>query len=564
VSSRVAAPLAAVIVALGVASDGVGQEPETVAEPVAPDAVVAPAPFTQYRLRAVRVETQDIFRPQETGERVIPRILNAAHAKTRTETVMREMFVHPGDLVDASHAEELARNLRALGIFAEVEVALVPASTPGEADLVVRTRDRLTLAVGGGVSYVGGATGFNASVSESNFFGNGDRLAASFRQNDEGDFRGVGSWNDLHLLDTWMTGSLRLSRTDDGDGIGVEVARPFKHLRDPRSWRVGASYDELAQEYYVLGEESGSVPYERAAAEGELAGLDGDRFARSGFGIQARVADVGYGAAEGSLAPDLRVPGDTRTMFVGPTYRGRWIDGFRTATAIDTLGYVQDIALATEIELAVGCVLRDEDGRDFETQPAIDAHLGFAAEPSAGWLVGCASDGALRWGDDGLVGWRAAARAQSVRMWNDAHALAGTVRFDAGDEDQDLELQLTLGADSGLRGYDARLFAGTRRLVASVEERWDTGVEIWAFRFGLAAFCDSGWLSDGPSLGRPYLGAGGGVRIGSAPLFGSTVLRMDITTALDDAVGNTDGVEFSVVVGQAFTFGGAARIPATR
>jgi outer membrane protein assembly factor BamA len=104
----------------------------------------------------VRVETQDVFRPNEAGERFVPRLVNSLHVLTRKETVMREVFVQPGDLVDVTHAAELERNLRALGIFAEVEVRLVPATTEGEADLVVRTRDRLTLAAGGGASPKGG------------------------------------------------------------------------------------------------------------------------------------------------------------------------------------------------------------------------------------------------------------------------------------------------------------------------------------------------------------------------------------------------------------------------
>ena len=542
---------------MGQAQEAVAQASEEVAPPRAEAS-------QSYRLRAVRVETQDVFRPAETGERVVPRLVNALHVTTRRETVMREVFVQPGDLVDTSHAEELERNLRALGIFAEVEVRLVPTSTEGEADLVVRTRDRLTLAAGGGASYVGGTTGFNVSASESNVLGHGDRVAASFRETDDGDFRGVATWQDLHLFDTWMRNSMRVSRTDDGDGFGVEVDRPIKHLRDPRSWRVAASYDELAQEYYELGEEEGSVPFRRTAIEGELGAQHGERFARSGFGFTGRFLDMDYGEAVGALAPSLRVPGATRSLFLAPTFRGRWIDGFRTATAIDTLGFVQDIALATEFECAAGGLVRDEDGRGTELQPAFEAHAGVAWEPRAKWLLGVATDGGARWGESGLAGWRATARLQSVWLWRDDQALCGTVRFDAAEEDQDLPVQFTLGADSGLRGYDSRLLEGRKRVVASVEERWDTGLDLWAFRIGLAAFGDAGWITDGPRFGRPYLGVGGGLRIGSAPLFGANVLRMDFATALDDADGNTDGPEFSVTVGQAFTFGGASRIPALR
>ena len=546
-------PLAWCAVAAAIASCHVASAQERVADST-----------RSYRLRAVRVETQDVFRPEEAGERFVPRLVNSLHALTRKETVMREVFVQPGDLVDVTHAAELERNLRALGIFAEVEVRMVPATTEGEADLVVRTRDRLTLAAGGGASYVGGTSGLNANVAESNLFGLGDRAALSFRSSDDGEFRGVASWQDLHLFDTWMRSTMRLSRTDEGDGIGVEVDRPFKHLRDPRSWRVGAAYDEVAQDYYFLGDEIASAPYRRGGIEAEVGHLHGDRFARSGFGAMARAVDIDYATATGAFGPSLRVPGDTQSVFVAATFRGRWIDSFRTATAMDTLGFVQDIALAQEVEIAAGGYVRSEDSSDTEVQPAVESHLGLAAEPIAGLLCGVATDGALRWGDDGLVGWRAEMRAQVALCWSDAHALLTSARFDAGDEQQDLPIQFTLGADSGLRGYDSRLFAGDRRLVASAEERWDTGIELWAFRIGLAAFVDAGWMSTSRDLGRPWIGTGGGLRIGSAPLFGSTVLRMDFSTALDDAEGNQGGLEFSVVVGQAFTFGGASRIAPLR
>ncbi|MEQ1634179.1 MAG: hypothetical protein ABL997_17500, partial [Planctomycetota bacterium] len=508
------------------------------------------------RLRAIRISTDDIFTPTESGDRVLPRLVNAVHITTDRDVVRREVFVNPGDWVEVSQAEELERNLRALSIFAEVRVELVPTSIEGEVDLVVRTRDRLTLLLGGGASYVGGVSGFNAVVGESNFLGLGDRLAGTFRDSSDGEFRGALSYNDLHVFDTWVRGNLRLSRTDEGDGVGIDVERPFKHLKDEHSWRAAAANDELAADYYRLGEEEGSVPYRRFAVDTGTSWASGPRYERTSTGGVLRLEQIDYGEANGAIAPELRVPGDTVKLFAGGVYRGQWVRSFREAASFDTLGFVQDIALSTQLEVALGGSIRDEDQRGTELQPELQLHAGTVLLPFDRALLGIAGDGSIRTANGSPAGWNLSARAQTLVEVAERHAFAGQVRFDAVYEEQDLEPELTLGADTGLRGYDSRLFFGTHRLLCNVEERWDTGLEVFVFRLGLCAFTDIGWISDSDALGRPYVGAGGGVRIGSAPLLGAPVLRIDLARALDDAEGNDDGFALAVTVGQAFTFGG--------
>ncbi len=511
------------------------------------------------RLRAIRVSTDEVFHDAERSGRVLPRLVNAVHVTTDRDVVLREVFVQPGQWIDVSQAEELERNLRALGIFAEVRVQLVRTNVPLEVDLVIVTRDRLTLILGGGASYVGGVSGFNVAAGESNLRGQGDRVAGTFRDSSDGEFRGAVSYSDLHLFDTWIRGNVRLSRTDEGDGLGLEVERPWKHLKDPQSWRLALAHDELAADYFRLGEEEGSVPYRRLALDSSLLWADGPRYDRSGFGGTARIEQLEYGEATGALAPELRVPGDTVRLFAGGTFRGQWISAFREASAFDTLGFVQDIALATQLEVTLGGSLRDEAGRGTELQPELQLHAGTVFEPWAATLLGLSTDGTIRFANGAAVGFNVSARTQWLSAVAKHHALAGQLRFDAVDEEQDLTAELTLGADNGLRGYDARLLSGTHRLLANLEERWDTGLEIWVFRLGLCAFTDVGWMGRSEALGRPFVGAGGGVRVGSAPLLGAPVLRIDLARPLDDVDGNMDGWNLAVTVGQAFTFGGASR-----
>src|SRR5689334_23269097 len=86
-------------------------------EPAATDAV---------RLREIRVTTRDVFAEDSAAERPLEALVNALHWTTREGVVRRELWFHEGDVIDAATAAELERNLRALGIFAEVTVRLVP------------------------------------------------------------------------------------------------------------------------------------------------------------------------------------------------------------------------------------------------------------------------------------------------------------------------------------------------------------------------------------------------------------------------------------------------------
>ena len=65
----------------------------------------------------------------------------------------------------------------------------------------------------------------------------------------------------------------------------------------------------------------------------------------------------------------------------------------------------------------------------------------------------------------------------------------------------DPEVQLLLGAESGLRGYPVRRFQGTRSLLLSLEERCSSPT-IWrsCSPVGIAGFVDSGsaWPDDVP------------------------------------------------------------------
>ena len=74
------------------------------------------------------------------------------------------------------------------------------------------------------------------------------------------------------------------------------------------------------------------------------------------------------------------------------------------------------------------------------------------------------------------------------------HATIGRVSYQHG-QNLDPEVQLLLGAETGLRGYPVRQFSGNRSLLMTLEERWFFADDVAQLgSLGLAGFVDTGFV----------------------------------------------------------------------
>ena len=106
--------------------------------------------------------------------------------------------------------------------------------------------------------------------------------------------------------------------------------------------------------------------------------------------------------------------------------------------------------------------------------------------------------------------------------------------------------QLTLGGDTGLRGYPSRYQIGDRRYLFTVKERYYTKLEPFGlFRVGWAVFADFGraWYEDSaPAWVPPRNGdhfdtladGGVGLRLESIRTRGDRVIHIDLAKPLVD------------------------------
>ncbi len=126
----------------------------------------------------------------------------------------------------------------------------------------------------------------------------------------------------------------------------------------------------------------------------------------------------------------------------------------------------------------------------------------------------------------------------------------------AAGHNLDLENQLLLGGDSGLRGYPLRYQGGNARALLTVEERYFTDwYPFRLFRIGGATFFDVGRTWGPAPLAQPNLGllkdAGFGLRIGNARSGLGNVIHVDIAFPMDGD-SSIKRVQFVVQTKQSF------------
>jgi outer membrane protein assembly factor BamA len=107
-----------------------------------------------------------------------------------------------------------------------------------------------------------------------------------------------------------------------------------------------------------------------------------------------------------------------------------------------------------------------------------------------------------------------------------------------GSDNLDLDNQLLLGGDSGLRGYPLRYQGGQAKALLTLEHRIFTDWYPWRlFNVGAAIFFDAGRTWGDNPVGAANLGllrdVGVGLRLGSNRLGEGGVLHIDFAFPLD-------------------------------
>ena len=477
----------------------------------------------------VLLDNQNIFdldEPKDNKE--LFRLANDLHIKTRPDVIRKQLLFKPGDRYNRHVIDESERILRADGYFYDAWIREV-SYHDNQVDLRVTTKDVWTLNPGFNFSRSGGTNSIGVQLQDTNFLGSGADFKVFHTNTVDRNTTGIQA-SDQHTFGTWVSSALTLSNNSDGYLREASVQLPFYAL-DTR-WATGA---------YGINDLQNDDLYDRGQIINKF--QDQHQGAQAYFGWSSGVQNgwvrrwsTGFTYDEHAFAPVIWggpsvVPQDRRFLY--PFIQFDLIqDDYVRMWNHDQIGRTEDFYLGTSFSARAGYA----DAQWGSSSSALIfqsyASTGFGATGARRattllfWdFSGRVAGGAL---ENGLMDGSVRYYNQQSKNWLFFTTVAATKGWRL-----DLDNQVTLGGDNGLRGYPLRYQDGTARALFTIEQRYFTDWYVLRlFRVGGAVFFDAGRTWGRAPLATPSLGlltdAGFGLRFGNARSGLGNVIHVDL------------------------------------
>jgi hypothetical protein len=473
---------------------------------------------------AIRIVRQDIFDLSDPETSAWPyRWANALHVLTRENFIRSLLLFRVGDRLDPARLAESERLLRDTGFLSPVNISAHPA--PGGAEVVVETHDQWTLEAGVSFGMFGRRKHKGASLSDENFLGLGKTVEVEVDRNPERTTTTFTYKDPLFFNTRWQL-QVQYKNASDGKTEAFQMEYPFFSLATQLAGGVEWQRESLTDYLYSADQKvvSGGVSRHHFLLWGGIR-LPGDqmftdRLTLGVFSDQANYTRWSWTDGRAYPTPDGREMVGFQVGWDHQVDRWRVVRGFRAWQR------QEDIPLGPNWMVSVGSSLPAFGGDRARFPVTAQFDVGSLAGRQYSWFQ-AAFEG----------------RFEHGRMDNAvAHMVVGTAKtgsagwrarlaMDLGHK-LDLDQQLTLGADTGLRGWDPDTFDGTSRAVANVEWRHQlTGEVLHLAIFGVTVFADAGktWNPRvGPSTEGWRRDAGIGLLIESTRAALLRVVRLEI------------------------------------
>lgn len=419
---------------------------------------------------------------------------NSLHIVSKESFLRSRLLFTEGDPYSTTLAEESARTLRALGFINPVLITARPVE--GGVEVTVETHDQWTLQLGGAFGLIGSEEDWRLEFQEKNFLGLGTKLELEYGSDVERD-ETVLSYYDPNVAGSWWRTELSYADRSDGFRELVRIERPFYALAAPHAMGGIWDRDHRVDHLYSEGDSvvSGQEEAEHAAIwYGFRLGGAGRVTRRLTLGFDHR-HDIFAGWSWEETGSPYPTPDDRRIDGPRVTYE-QVTDHFEVLQGFRAWSIQEDVALGPNLAAGLTVSLPALGG-DVPRQ-LLDLRFDMAHRHGQ-WLVlgeasveGRVDDGEFRnWVAGAWIG-----AAQLGRRGWQMRLLADVSR------DLDLDRQLTLGADIGLRGWSPNFFDGTGRAVANLQWRALIKEDLFqVLALGFEVFADAGATWD-PRVGR--------------------------------------------------------------
>ena len=502
----------------------------------------------------ITIDNENIFNLDDPkDDKSLFRLADHLHFKTRASVIRHHLLFKPGDHYSRRLLDESERLLRQEGYFYDAWIRAVRYHD-GKVDVVVTTKDVWTLNPGFNFGRSGGTNSTGVKLEDSNVLGSGVDVTLSHSSNVDRNSTQI-SVSDQHAFGTWTAVAANFADMSDGYQREFTIQRPFYAFDTPWAAGVYGIHDLQTDSLWDRGkiiDQFQDMHHGAQVYAGLSQGLQDGWVHRWSTGItydEHRFAPLPAFLDTNPLAADPRfvylVPQDRRFLY--PWVQFDLIqDDYLRLFNHDQIGRTEDFYVGTSASVRAGFAATSFGSSSNAIIFQSSATRGFRRGRSTlllyGDFSGRVSEGKL---ENGIADASIRYYVEQSKNWLFFTTLIGTKGWHL-----DLDNQILLGGDNGLRGYPLRYQNGTGRALFSVEQRYFTDwYPFRLFRVGGAVFFDAGRVWGKAPLGQPSLGlledAGFGLRFGNARSGLGNVVHVDLAFPFQ-ATGGIRRVQFLV------------------
>jgi outer membrane protein assembly factor BamA len=473
------------------------------------------------------------------------------HMTTRPDVIEQQLLFDTGDAYSSEAIEESARILRNNPYIQDATIETTRRED-GVVDVRVKTSDVWTLAPYLSLGRSGGKNKSGFGVKETNLFGTGMEIAALYKSNVDRDSR-ILKIVDKNFRNSWYGITALIESNSDGAKHLLEINKPF-YASDSRSAH-GISFldDDRIDSLYDHGHLAAQYRHVTKSHEimaGWSVGLNNGWGKRYMAGLA--YDEHRFSTAEGDSLLAFEMPADRKLLYPFVAVE-LFQNKFAKTKNLDQIDRVEDCFLGTSIKARLG-LSRTGLGSDRNAWLASFGAKTSFGDPRKSALF-LSSEFATRLESNELNNLTLDLDASYYMRQSDKRLFFARLNGTYG-HNLDLDQQILLGGDNGLRGYPLRYQTGDKRLLLTLEQRIFTNWYPWRlFHIGGAVFFDAGRTWGQSSIVTRNDGVlkdvGIGLRLGNVRSGLGNVAHIDVAVPLD---GDKDisNLQFLVSVKQSF------------
>ncbi|MEE9442902.1 MAG: hypothetical protein V3V99_09575 [candidate division Zixibacteria bacterium] len=501
----------------------------------------------QVVIDSIEIITENVFNLNDPRyNNFLFKIANKTHIVTKHSVIKREMLLGKGDVFDTSLVNETVRNLRRLPYLLKTEIYLIKGDN-GENIMVVRTSDKWTTVGGVSLHRAGGRSDIQLGIEENNLLGYG-----VFTSHDYFVLEGDRNYYQGEVRDSrfmglnYSAGFFYSDNPRSGQTI-ISLNKPLYNLNQNWGWNLSYNLNKQRLDYYIAEILAGRDRFtgKRLSTNFVLRyGPDNLKYSfylghtytklkpRQRF-ITSDSIDFNGNILDSAdilrLLPEKPVDTLSHTLELG--FRLQQVN-FNTYHRINRFQKAEDVNLGIDI-LVMGLLAYEANFKkplyqriNLWPQLTIGFDKGYfrAGSNLSFWF----SDGAwIRKYVKHYFKWY-------VKYHNN-HTLAVNINA-VFNHFQNHSLTLYLDEDRGMRGYPAFILNGDSRIVANIENRIFSDLEILSVGLGGVIFADIGniWTRETAfSIRESKISIGCGMRFGLSRSTQAEIVRVDLAYAIE-------------------------------